>query len=154
MNDARVLDDRRKQSMAFLSRQGLVCGRRKTIRRRADRKKYIFLDSYGSRLFTMLLLLLVLSISDAYLTLILVKIYGGVELNPIMAVYLEYGSIPFFVQKFLFTSAAVFVFCVLNGVAAVRIALILAIMLYSGTVFYELSVLHYLSGSLYNIVPF
>lgn len=148
MNNLRIIDDRRKQSVPFRFKQAVVCGRRMTIRRKTDKRKYFVLDRYGSRLFMTLLLLLILSISDAYLTIMLVKTHGAVELNPIMAVYLEYGSVTFFVQKFLFTSAAVFIFCVFNRFALVKTALALAIILYLGIVYYELSILNNLSGNI------
>lgn len=149
MNNTRIIDDRRRQSTPFLSRQTICGGRRKTIRREEDKEKHIFLDNYSLRLFITLLLLLILSISDAFLTLTLVKTHGATELNPIMAFYLEYGSITFFLQKFLFTSVAIFIFCVFNHFAVVRISLALAIILYLGIVYYELSILNNLFRQYY-----
>jgi hypothetical protein len=142
INDKRIRDDRRKQSTSFLSRQTISGGRRRTIRRKEDKGKHIILDSYGLLLFTTLLFILILSITDAYLTLILVKDYNATELNPIMAFYLEYGSITFFLGKFLFTSVAVFIFCVFNRFAVVRISLALAIIIYLGVVHYEISIMN------------
>ena len=142
INDKRILDDRRKQSTSFLSRQTISGGRRRTIRRQGDKRKHIFLDNYGLLLFIILLLLLLLSITDAYLTLALVKAYSATELNPIMAFYLEYGTITFFLQKFLFTSVAIFIFCVFNHFAVVRVSLALAIIIYLGVVQYELSIMN------------
>ncbi|MDA8241249.1 MAG: DUF5658 family protein [Nitrospiraceae bacterium] len=141
MNHKRIIDDRRKQSTPFLSGQTIFGGRRRTIRREADKRKYIFFDSYDLRLFITLLLLLILSVSDAYLTLTLVKTYNATELNPIMAVYLEHGSITFFLEKFLFTSVAVFIFCVFNHFAVARVSLSLAIIIYIGIVYYELIIM-------------
>jgi hypothetical protein len=149
MDNKRIIDDRRKQSTPFLSRQTIFGGRRRSIRRETDREKHIFLDSYGLQLFITLLLLLILSITDAYLTLTLVKAYNAIELNPIMAFYLEHGSITFFLQKFLFTSIAVFIFCVFNRFAIVRISLALSIILYLCIVFYELSILNNLFRQYY-----
>ena len=140
--DRRLTDDRRKRSTPFLSGQRIFGGRRKTIRRKEDKKIHIFIDSYGLRLFITLLLLLMLSISDAYLTLTLVKAYNASELNPIMALYLEHGSITFFLEKFLFTSVAVFIFCIFKHFAVARISLALAIIIYLGVVYYEISILN------------
>jgi hypothetical protein len=142
MNNTRIIDDRRKQSTPFLSRQTICGGRRRTIRREEDKGKHIILDSYGLRLFITLLLLLILSIADAYLTLTLVNAYNATELNPIMALYLEHGSITFFLEKFLFTSVAVFIFCVFNRFAVARISLAGAIIIYLGVVYYELSIMN------------
>jgi len=142
IDDRRIIDDRRKQSTPFLSKQTIFGGRRRTIRREEDKGRHIFLDKYGLLLFITLLLLLLLSITDAYLTLTLVKAYNATELNPVMAFYLEYGSVTFFLEKFLFTSVAVFIFCVFNHFAVVKISLALAIIIYLGVVQYELSIMN------------
>ncbi len=142
IDDRRIIDDRRKKSTPFLSRQTIFGGLRKTIRREEDQKKHIFIDNYGLRLFITLVLLLILSISDAYLTLTLVKARNATELNPIMALYLEHGNITFFLVKFLFTSVAIFIFCVFNNFAVARISLALAIIIYIGVVYYELSIMN------------
>ena len=142
IDERRIIDDRRKQSTPFLSRHTIFVGQRRTIRRKEDKRKHIFLDNYGLLLFITLLLLLLLSISDAYLTLTLVKAYNATELNPVMAFYLEYGSVTFFLEKFLFTSVAVFIFCVFNHFAVVKISLALAIIIYLGVVQYELSIMN------------
>jgi len=142
IHDRRIIDDRRKQSTPFLSRRTIFGGlRKKTFRRQEDKKKHIFIDNYGLWLFITLLLLLILSISDAYLTLILVKALNATEVNPTMAFYLEHGNITFFLVKILFTSVAIFIFCVFNNFAVARISLVLAIIIYVGIVYYELTIL-------------
>ena len=143
MKDRRIIGDRRRRklSTAFLLRKTIYSGIRKTIRREVDKKKYILVDNYSPRLFIILLLLLLLSITDAYLTLSLVKVSNATELNPIMALYLEHGTFTFFLEKFLFTSVAVFIFCVLNNFAVARVSLALAIIFYFGLVFYELNIM-------------
>ena len=142
MNERRISDDKRKKPTPFLSRQTISGGRRRTHRREEDKRKHIFLDNYGLRLFITLLLLLFLSISDAYLTLTLVKTYNAAELNPVMALYLEHGNITFLLGKFLFTAVAVFIFCVFNHFTAARLSLSLAIILYLGVVYYELIIMN------------
>ncbi len=141
MQDRRIIGDRRKLSTACLSKQTIFRGKRKTIRREADQNTYIPVDNYSTRLFIILLLLLLLSITDAYLTLSLVQVRNATELNPIMALYLEHGTATFFLEKFLFTSVAIFIFCVLNNYAVARASLALAIIFYSGLVYYELSIM-------------
>jgi hypothetical protein len=64
------------------------------------------IDSYSSKTFAMILLIILLSIADAYLTLHLVN-RGAIELNPIMAFYLDRGPLAFFGMKYLLTCAAV-----------------------------------------------
>ncbi len=141
MKDRRIISDRRKLSTAFLFKQIIYSGRRKTVRRDADKKTYILIDNYSPWLFIILLLLLLLSITDAYLTLSLVRVSNATELNPIMALYLEHSTITFFLEKFLFTSVAVCIFCVLNNFVVVRVSLVLAIIFYFGLVYYELSIM-------------
>ena len=141
IDDRRIIDDRRKRSTTLLSRQATFGGLRKSVRREQDKKNYILVDNYGLRLFTTLLLLLILSISDAYLTLTLVRAHKVTEVNPIMALYLEHGSNTFFLVKFLVTSAAVFILCVFNRLVVARISLALAIIIYVGVVYYEVSIM-------------
>jgi hypothetical protein len=140
INDRRIINDRRKKSTLFLSRQ--TGGQSKTTRRQEDKKKYIFVNDYGVRLLIPLLLLLILSISDAYFTLALVRAHDATEVNPIMALYLEHGNVTFFLAKFLFTSLAVFIFCVFNRFVVAKISLALAIIIYGCLVYYELSIMH------------
>lgn len=117
-------------------------GQRSTIRREEDKKTHYFVDNYSLRLFIALLFLLMLSISDAYLTLILVNAHIATEGNPIMAFLLQHSSITFFLGKLLFTSIAVFIFCVFNHFGTTKISLALAIIIYLGVVYYELSIMN------------
>ena len=150
MKDRRILVDRRKQTTAFLSRYTFFGGQRRRARREADKEEHAFVDHYGLRLFFItLLFLLILSILDAYLTLGLVKATNATEVNPIMALYLEQGSVIFFLEKFLFTSVAVFIFCVFNHFSITRISLAVAIILYLGVVFYEVGIINNFFPQLY-----
>ena len=149
MKDRRILVDRRKQTTAFLSRYTFFGGQRRRARREADKEEHAFVDHYGLRLFITLLFLLILSILDAYLTLGLVKATNATEVNPIMALYLEQGSVIFFLEKFLFTSVAVFIFCVFNHFSITRISLAVAIILYLGVVFYEVGIINNFFPQLY-----
>ena len=102
----------------------------------------MFVDHYGFELFITLLLLLLLSVLDAYLTLSLITGNLAKEMNPIMALYLEHGTMTFFLEKILFTAAAIFIFCVFNHFAITRISLALAIILYFAVVSYEVSIMN------------
>jgi len=141
--DRRIINDRRRQPTPFLSRHIISGGRRRSIRREADKKKHIFVDHYSLHLFVKILLLLILSVLDAYLTLALVKESVIVEANPIMALYLEHGDVTFFLEKLLLTSLSVFIFCVFNHFTVARISLSLAIIIYLGVVFYEVSIMNH-----------
>lgn len=142
IGDRRIVGDRRNLRTRFLSKHTIFGGRRRIIRRRADEKTHILVDNYDLRIFIFILLLLILSISDAYLTLTLVKTYKAIELNPIMALYLEAGNITFFLEKFLITSMAVFIFCIFNHRGVTRVTLALSIIIYSGLVYYEVTLLN------------
>jgi len=49
-----------------------------------------------------LLLIVFLSVTDAFITLELVRA-GGEELNPVMALFLRFGAIPFLLVKYALT---------------------------------------------------
>jgi hypothetical protein len=142
MNDRRIIADRRRHATPFLSKHTFWGGRRKTIRRKEDKKKHIFVDHYGLQLFITLLFLFILSILDAYLTLHLVKANIAIEINPVMAVYLGHSSITFLLEKFLFTLAAVFIFCIGNHFSITRISLAFVIIIYLGVVLYEVRMMN------------
>ena len=65
-------------------------------------------ETHSPRIFAVILVILLLSISDAYLTLDLIS-RGAVELNPIMAYYLDHGALAFFGIKYLLTCASIIV---------------------------------------------
>jgi hypothetical protein len=64
------------------------------------------IQHHGPKTFAAVLVIVMLSIADAFLTLDLVH-RGASELNPIMAFYLDQGPLMFFTVKYLLTSAAV-----------------------------------------------
>ena len=97
--------DRRKGKLPLFSRYWLT-GRRAEPRRAADRRKLYLEDRYSSRTVTVTLLIVVLSVLDAIFTLNLVD-RGAVELNPVMAYYLQKGPMVFFAVKYLLTCSAV-----------------------------------------------
>lgn len=78
-------------------------GNRTRVRRKEDRKRAVWMDRYGSRLFTVIMLIIVLSLLDALLTLILVNQHGAREVNPVMSMYLKMGAQTFILAKYLLT---------------------------------------------------
>jgi len=149
-NDKRTSPDRRKQPTAFAGRYTFISGRRRTIRREGDKKKHIFVDWYSSRLLITLLSLLILSLLDAYFTLLLIKDHGVTEANPVMAFYLELGEISFIMEKFLFTAVSIFIFCVYNNFLVTRVSLASSIAVYSGVILYELNIIYKFFPSVLN----
>jgi hypothetical protein len=65
-------------------------------------------DTHSPKSLIVILLILLLSITDAYLTLHLTS-RGAVELNPIMAYYLDHSPLAFFGMKYLLTCASIIV---------------------------------------------
>jgi len=63
--------------------------------------------AHDSKTFAVILLIISLSILDAFFTLELIRL-GGTETNPIMCYYLEHGPLVFFIVKYLLTSASIF----------------------------------------------
>ena len=84
----------------------LVNGRREQARREEDRDRAYFFDRYNQRIFAAITAILMLSIFDAFLTLVLIE-KGSSELNPVMAYFLEHGPLPFIIAKYILTSFGV-----------------------------------------------
>lgn len=94
--------DRRHNGKPNLQRM-LFNGRRETIRRREDRRKAVYLDRYHKSLFGIIVLILLLSVTDAILTMLLIS-HGAVEVNPVMAFYIGVGPYTFLFVKYTLTS--------------------------------------------------
>ncbi|MCG6895892.1 MAG: DUF5658 family protein [Thiocapsa sp.] len=105
--DNHSLSDRRsgkeRRVRHSLHRQLLGTGQRTGVRRSADRRQLHPLDRYDTSLFGLLMLILVLSLADAFLTLELLR-RGAVEVNPVMAYYLRLGPQAFVTVKYLLTA--------------------------------------------------
>ncbi|MFQ5627779.1 MAG: DUF5658 family protein [bacterium] len=94
--------DRRKQYIL----KHLLNGRRAGPRRIIDRKNAYYVDRYGRKSLTFLAIVVLLSVTDAFFTLYLVK-NGAAEINPVMAFFLYRGPLVFFVIKYFLTSVSV-----------------------------------------------
>lgn len=117
--ERRSLKDRRNPKQ-FKIKTLFVYGQRKTIRRQDDRYKIYYLDRYSSTLFACIVSILLLSVIDALLTLYLVD-HGAVELNPLMAYYLNSDPLVFMSIKYLLTSFSVFILLICgNGNISAR----------------------------------
>ena len=104
--------DRRARQFGDL-RWFLRTGRRRQIRREADRRKINPLDSYPTELFVVVILVLGLSVVDGILTLWLID-KGATEMNPVRAYYLELGPQIFMLAKYLITVFVVIIAVVMN----------------------------------------
>jgi hypothetical protein len=97
----------------------LLNGRRTRIRREDDRQRAYFFDRYDPKLFAAIMTILMLSIFDALLTLYLID-SGSFELNPVMAYFLEYGPLPFFVAKYFLTITGVVILLIFKNAFLTR----------------------------------
>ncbi len=93
--------DRRKENRINI-RSLIFGGRRKNIRRKVDKQKFFFVDQYNAFYFSAIVIILTLSAVDALLTLFLIN-NGAIELNPIMAFYIQVGPYWFFATKYALT---------------------------------------------------
>lgn len=124
----------------------LFHGRRKQIRRRADRHRVLLLDHYSSSLFAVIVLILAFSLTDAFLTLWLVD-SGATEINPIMAYFLTHGPGVFIGMKYLFTCCSVVILVVCSNIFLRRVGIYIRtiitsiLMLFSSVIAWEIYLL-------------
>ena len=76
-------------------------------------------ETHSPKTLAVILLIILLSITDAYLTLDLIN-RGAVELNPIMAYYLNHGALAFFAMKYLLTCASIIVILIIKDLYLFR----------------------------------
>jgi hypothetical protein len=139
--ERRIVADRRLRPTSFMSRYPYSFGRRKGVRREADRKKYIFVDVYSTQLWVALMCLMILSLADTYLTLKVISMGIAVEANPIMAFYLSFGDESFVAMKFFLTAGPLIFFCVCKDSFIAKFSLVSIIMIYVSVVIYEFTII-------------
>lgn len=134
--------DRRARPTRPLSLASLR-GRRRHVRRIEDRDIHQYVDLYDGNHVLLVVAALLLSVTDAYLTLFLIAM-GGSELNPVMDYFLEKGALSFFLFKYGLTAAGVLWllvhknFVILGRTVSVRAVLTVIPCLYGLLVAYEL----------------
>ncbi len=77
--------------------------RRRQARRTEDRDRGYYVDTHETGLLVLIVSILLLCITDAFVTLWLLD-HGGQELNPVMDLMLSYGPLAFFAVKFTVTA--------------------------------------------------
>ena len=106
LGDSRTVPDRRSVSWrTFVF--GYFRSRRRVHRRRSERDN-VFIDWHHPWLFFLATGIMLLSTLDAFLTLQLLD-RGAIEVNPFMALMLEYGHIEFAASKMLLTGLGILV---------------------------------------------
>ena len=92
----------RRPSLKYL----IFGGRRMSARRDADKNYFIFVDRYSPWLLMLIVLLIMLSLADAFFTLYLIE-HGATEINPIMAYFLSLGAWSFIFSKYFLTCSGI-----------------------------------------------
>jgi len=138
--------DRRRRNQ-FSLRSILVGGRRKTIRRYEDRQKAFLVDQYHQSLFGVIVFILFLSVIDAILTLFLIS-HGAIEVNPIMAFYLDVGPYAFLGIKYGLTSVGLVILLICKNLflrtmrVETRAILYVILAAFIGVVSWQLFLIH------------
>jgi hypothetical protein len=101
LKDRRSGKDRRAAPTSPLTLKSLF-GSRMNSRRKEDLTRYYFFDRYSPFFVVLLLITLLLSIFDAFLTMRLMD-ENFKELNPIMEFFLNLGPSPFLLVKWILT---------------------------------------------------
>jgi len=125
--------ERRQNQIPFF-KLILFKGKRHRLRRANDRKQITLLDHYHPSLFTLILVVLSLSLLDAILTLTLLE-KGAIELNPVMRYYISLGPTVFVVAKYALTVLPLMIMLILNGIISERYRIRLLMFPFCGLVF-------------------
>jgi len=140
--DRRHQRDRRDRPTSPVTRSSLF-GTRKHIRRVEDRQRYFYVDRYSVRAVVTVVATIVLSLTDAVLTLKLVAT-GAEETNPVMDFFLQRGAVPFLVVKYLLTGTCLVMFLVLKnhrflrGTVSVKVIMMAVLLMYLLLICYEI----------------
>ncbi len=135
-----------RRTRVFRTMLGCVIDRRRNHPQRlSEREQPYYSDFYESWLFVLIVSIVLLSVTDAALTLRILA-QGGVELNPVMDAILAQGPLAFFAVKYGLTCFGL-IFCVLHirhqllRIIPMRTVLILILGIYLVLVAYEISIL-------------
>lgn len=143
--EQRSNQDRRQNHIPFY-KLFFFKGRRRALQRTEDRKRITVLDQYHPSLLISVLVVVGLSLLDAFLTLTLLE-KGAVELNPVMRYYINLGPGIFLMVKYGLTALALLIMVVLNPIISVRYRIASSLMfpfcilLFGSVVIWELHLL-------------
>jgi hypothetical protein len=141
--DNRTFQERRKKPTPILSRYSLS-GRRCSFRRTEDQHRGGYVDCYGQKLFCCLLLIAGLNILDAFFTIIILE-SGGQEVNPLVRWAIDSFGNNAWSLKFSVVSCGVILLCLHSKFRMAQVSIIVAAVLFSGVVMYQLLLLRYIS---------
>ncbi len=150
-------DKNRTDSTARRENEGLpglwylFFGRRKGVRRHEDNQESYFLDHYSVRVFGIIIGIILLSLTDAMLTLYLIR-NGAAEVNPVMEHFLRYGTLPFLAAKYLLTTASIVLLLIYKNVhifgtrIRAKYLFILILLIFISVVLWELFLILFVVG--------
>jgi uncharacterized protein DUF5658 len=133
--ERRQLPDRRKRPTPLLSRY-CISGRRRGARRR-DEARNSYVDRYDVPMAAAALLIVLLSILDAYYTLNYLS-RGGRELNPVAQSFIDFGPRTFVIMKGIVTGSCVLFLIVHKNFSVVRHVLTVVLSFYTLLLCYHL----------------
>ena len=111
-------------------------GRRSAFRRRDDQTQGGYVDRYPSGLLVVLVVLLVLNVTDAVLTIVILD-YGGREINPFIGVLMARCGDGFWFWKFLLVAVAILFLCLHSNFRRVKKGIWAVTLVYCGVVLYQ-----------------
>lgn len=112
MTDRRSCIDRRRKRLSSI-KELFKHRRRHHLRRKDDHRKIVLFDRYSNALIRIVIVVLLLSVCDAFFTIFLFS-NGAVELNPIMAYYLNISPLTFLLVKYGLTALSVVTVVILH----------------------------------------
>lgn len=147
--ERREAQDRRQRDVHSLFLGALNPRRR--AHRRGDEHPHRVLDLHEARWLAVAMLIMLLSVADAFLTLRLIEL-GATEANPLMAVLLDDGTAGFAYLKVALTAAGVIVLSIMARLRAfgripVSLLLYLILGVYGTLITYEFWLLETLDAA-------
>jgi len=131
--ERRSSNDRRQNRIPFL-KLIFFKGNRWNLRRTDDCKRLTLLDQYHPSLLFSVLIVLSLSMMDAFLTLTLLE-RGASELNPVMRYYIALGPETFVIVKYGLTALPLIIIVILNAAISTRYRIGSLMFLFCGLAF-------------------
>ena len=128
--------DRRNKPTPLFSRYMLFGGRRTGDRRIAGSPNQ-YVDRYEAWLVGALVAISALCALDAVFTLLYIQ-KGGSEANPVMAVVIEWGPLPFLVIKCVVTNLGLVILCLHKNFRYVKAVICWLLAIYSALLVYHL----------------
>ncbi len=121
---------------------------KKTVPPNKDRNAHNHVDPYGADELLIILVILILSVVDAFLTLELVGEGGITEMNSVMEYALRLGPLPFVLIKYLLTAVGLVLlithknYPMFHGLISVKSIMVVLAIMYCALVTYELELFH------------